>query len=166
MGLVALTLGAAATLEAQDPDLSDFHRFQLLTRCEEVLLSSVSVSGDTAEEIGLTEERVRAMAEGRLRVARLLSDDPWTEALGPRFFGGQLMVSVATLDTGPAYAIRLEFVRRLYSPATELTDRAITWSGGGFGIHGGDADFIMQQLSEYLDEFILEYLRVNEGWCL
>ena len=66
MGLVALTLGAAATLEAQDPDLSDFHRFQLLTRCEEVLLSSVAVSGDTAEEIGLTEERVRAMAEGRL----------------------------------------------------------------------------------------------------
>ena len=60
------------------------------------------------------------------------------------------MVRVETLDTGPAYAIRLEFVRRLYSPSTELTDRAITWSEGGFGIHGGDADFIMQRLSDQL----------------
>ena len=87
VGLVALTLGSAASLEAQDPDLSDFDRFQLFTRCEEVVLSSVGVSGDKAEEIGLTEERIRAMAESRLRVARLLSDDPWDELLGPGFFG-------------------------------------------------------------------------------
>ena len=43
---------------------------------------------------------------------------------------------------------------------------ATTWERGEtLGQHGGDAGFIMQALSEDLDLFILEYLRVNEGYC-
>ena len=42
---------------------------------------------------------------------------------------------------------------------------ATTWDFGGAGTHGEDADFILQGLSEHLDGFILDYLRVNEDAC-
>ena len=37
--------------------------------------------------------------------------------------------------------------------------------GGSFGTHGGDADYIMQGLSENLDAFIGDYLRVTAEAC-
>ena len=39
------------------------------------------------------------------------------------------------------------------------------WETGSYGTHGGDADYILQAVSERLDRFILEYLRVNETAC-
>ena len=47
-----------------------------------------------------------------------------------------------------------------------MLGHAITWEQVTFGQHGRDASFILQNLSEMLDGFILEYLRVNEGYCL
>ena len=48
---------------------------------------------------------------------------------------------------------------------TGLEWGSYTWESLGFGTHGGDAGFIMQGLSEDLDKFVLEYLRVNENYC-
>ena len=48
--------------------------------------------------------------------------------------------------------------------AARLYD-ATTWHIGAAGTHSGDARFILQGLSEALDRFILEYLRVNEDAC-
>ena len=32
-------------------------------------------------------------------------------------------------------------------------------------MHGGEASFLLQNLSESLDAFVLDYLRVNESAC-
>ena len=72
-----------------------------------------------------------------------------------------------TNDDGPAFVIRLSFAKLVYDYYLSGLERgATTWeSGETLGQHGGDAGFIMQALSEDLDLFILEYLRVNEGYC-
>ena len=132
-------------------------RFELFTGCAAVF-PAVFVFGDEAEEFGLTEERVRTMAESRLRAARLYGD-----GLSP----SALDVLIRTLDSGVAFTIAIRLGKvSLYDPASGVLGHAITWEQVTFGQHGRDASFILQNLSEMLDGFILEYLRVNEGYCL
>ena len=47
----------------------------------------------------------------------------------------------------------------------EQSGYAATWETGNYGTHAGNAGYIMQIVSERLDRFILEYLRVNETAC-
>ena len=130
-------------------------RFLLFTRCQQLGIS-VSVQGDQADGIDLTEERVRTMAESRLRAARLYSSRE-----GVPF----LVVTVLTLDDGPAFVRQLQLLKWNRDDVTGLERGAVAWESLGFGTHGGDAGFVMQGLSEALDRFILEYLRVNEDFC-
>ena len=134
-------------------DLRD--RFQLFTRCNPLGIS-VYVQGDKADEIELTEERVRTMAESRLRAARLYGSHKGVPSLA---------VTILTLDDGPAFVRRIQLSKWLRDDMTELALGIFTWEDFDYGTHGGDAGFIMQGLSEDLDGFILEYLRVNEGYC-
>ena len=46
-----------------------------------------------------------------------------------------------------------------------MSSFAQTWRTGEIGTHGRDAGYILQGISEHLDKFIVEYLRVNEGAC-
>ena len=134
-------------------------RFELFTECAAVF-PIVFVQGDEAEEFGLTEERVRTMAESRLRAARLYGD-------GASRSDAALDVSIRTLDGGVAYTISIRLAKvSLYDPASGELGSLVTWERNAFGQHSRDASFIMQGLSEMLDAFILEYLRVNEGHCL
>ena len=45
---------------------------------------------------------------------------------------------------------------------TSETYSAITWQSGAVG---GGADYVVQAVSDRLDLFILEYMRVNESEC-
>ena len=130
-------------------------RFRLFTRCA-LLGISVHVQGDAADEMELTEGRVRTMAESRLRAARLYSSPD-----GVPF----LKVTILTLDDGPAYVSHIQLSKWLRDNMTGLERGSFTWDSLNYGTHGGNAGFIMQGLSESLDGFILEYLRVNEGYC-
>ena len=130
-------------------------RFQLFTRCQQLEIS-VFVQGDQADEIDLTEERVRTMVESRLRAARLYDSREGVPYLA---------VTILTLDDGPAFVRRMQLLKWNRDDRTGLERGSFTWESLGFGTHGGDGGFIMQGLSEALDEFILEYLRVNEGFC-
>ena len=136
--------------EGTNPD-----RFRLFTRCAPLGII-VSVQGDQADEIELTEERVRTMAESRLRAARLY---------GSREGVPYLAVFIFTLDDGPAFVTQISLAKSLRDDMTGLERGSDTWESLGYGTHSGDAGFIMQGLSEDLDGFILEYLRVNEGYC-
>ena len=141
----------------QPPSEGRQARFQLFTECAAVFPLAF-VQGDEAEEFGLTEERVRTMAESRLRVARLYGDGASTSALD---------VSIRTLDGSVAFTISIRLAKvSLYDSASGVLGHAITWEQVAFGQHSRDASFILQNLSEMLDGFILEYLRVNEGYCL
>ena len=61
--------------------------------------------------------------------------------------------------------MRVSYLKVLYDSVSDLSWAAKTWTGSTFGTHGGNAGHILQVLSEHLDEFILEYLRVNEEFC-
>ena len=42
---------------------------------------------------------------------------------------------------------------------------ATTWKHGRIGTHAGDGDYILQSVGIAVDNFVLEYLRVNEEAC-
>ena len=140
----------------QPPSEGRQARFELFTECAAVF-PAVFVFGDEAEEFGLTEERVRTMAESRLRAARLYDDGASPSALH---------VLIWTLDSGVVFRIAIRLGKSLYDRASGVLSQAVTWERSSLGQHSGDASFILQGLSEMLDGFILEYLRVNEGYCL
>ena len=153
--IVAFAL--ASPLAAQDTDVTDEDCWSLFTACESMTLA-VGVIGDRAEEIGLTEDRIRTMAESRLRVARLYGE-PWEPP-------AVLTISVSLV--GPAFAYTMRFFKRLSDPSLGLTLLADALYGPAFprlGTHGDDAAFILQHLSESLDAFIGDYPRVNEDSC-
>lgn len=43
---------------------------------------------------------------------------------------------------------------------------ATTWKTGTTGTHGFDAGYVRDVVARHLDEFIDEYLRVNENACV
>ena len=64
-----------------------------------------------------------------------------------------------------AYLVRVE----LHKPVTDQASRqqAITptWWRGSVGVHSGRSDYILQKVSELMDLFLDEYLRVNAEAC-
>ena len=128
-------------------------RFQLFNECRPVPLLVEYLPSDAAA-VGLTRERVRTLAESRLRAARLFSD----EALGPYLY---VNVNVS----GRAFSVSVAFKKPLFDQVSGEGGAAETWNAGFVGTHGGYGGVIMQYLSEALDRFVLEYLRVNEDAC-
>ena len=39
------------------------------------------------------------------------------------------------------------------------------WDTGLVGTHGGDAQFVLGQISQHMDLFLTEYLRANDDAC-
>ena len=169
----------------------EIHRFKLFNGCRRLRLA-VERLPDAAADIGLLEERIKTMAESRLRAARLFSDvaalrkeiereevamkmqglsaaqigSARGAALGAYVNGAYLYVRVNVV--GGAFSHEVQFRKRLYDPVLGLSGTpgtATTWEAGVTGTHGGDAGYILQSLSEHMDRFLLEYLRVNEEAC-
>lgn len=99
-------------------------------------------------------------AKDRLRVARLLLDldDPSTVDFDDRRM--PISVGVELLEiNGRGWFGELSVGKVMYDPVTDLRDRTTTWRTRQPGQSS------KQLLSDLLDEFILEYLRVNELAC-
>ena len=47
----------------------------------------------------------------------------------------------------------------------EAEAAAVSWENAGTGQHAGDSGYILSSVSRYLDEFLVEFLRVNEAAC-
>lgn len=148
--LLALLLAPAAA--GQDAKSDEHLRFELFNDCKPMYLL-VEKLNDGAGKIGLTKARLQAAAESRLRSARLY-DSAAT---------AYLYVNVSVV--GMAVSIRLEYNKRVFDVATGELGVATTWDTGSTGTHGGDAGYIVSALSEKLDRFLVEYLRVNESAC-
>ena len=148
--LLALLLAPAAV--GQD-DKSEFARFQLFNDCNPMKLV-VEDLHDDAGKIGLTKARLQAAAESRLRSARLYDSDATT---------AYLYVNVNV--SGPAFSTSLQYKKLVLDLASVKNGYAATWNTGSTGTHGGDAGYILSSLSEDLDQFLVEYLRVNESAC-
>ena len=66
---------------------------------------------------------------------------------------------------GRAFSTSLDYKKTLIDPVSVEGGFATTWHTGSAGTHGGDAAYIVSNVSEHLDQFLTEYLRVNEAAC-
>ena len=151
-------------------------RFALSTGCAPVELY-VFVGGDTAEEIGLTEERVRTVAENLLRLSQLYggpAEPPLGEGGKDRYPGPPVLeVEIFVLTSVPpsvwknrrfAFHVMLSFWKEFHDPVSDTSFMATAWVDHRMGTDIGDtADSITHEFFFLLDFFIKEYLRVNGG---
>ena len=144
-------MAASLLLLAAASAHGETENFQLFTHCQ-----PVSLYVGVTENFGLTEERVRTVAESRLRAARLYNPIP--------FSAFSLSVYVDTMERGH-FTFQVFLEKKLFDPVTTESWLAVTWKTGQFGNAGNDAGFIIQAVSEQMDKFINEYLRVNERDC-
>ena len=154
----ALLALASATAGAQPPDpIQDrVDRFGLLTDCSPLILS-VDPDPDRPDFTA----SVTAAVESRLRSARLFIEEDPGYAIG----APALAVSVDRFGTdaiGP-YASLISVRKLMFDVFSGETTFAITWQLGKIG-RGGD-DFILNRLSQGLDQFLAAYLRVNAEAC-
>ena len=148
-GLLALALTITPVQETTDRDL-----FQLFNNCEPMsLLLEVSGDDEDVKKEGRTKERVQFAVESRLRGARLFRSV---------FFLPVLEVNVSVL--GGAFMMSMSYNKTVFDSVSGKNSFAPTWNRSILGTQSGAA-YIILSLSELLDEFLTEYLRVNEAAC-
>lgn len=130
--------------------------FNLCPRDERMRLVVEEFDKD-GSKAGLTEEQVRNAAESRLRGAGLYDSD-----VAPYLY---VNVNAGPPKTGnrhfPFFSISVKYKRLLYDPWQPWLAFATTWVTGSAG--QGDSSFILSSLSQHLDEFLVEYLRVRDS---
>ena len=141
-------------VRAQTSEREDVAKFQLYTACQPMSLAVEGLS-DHAEDIGLSEQAVVNAAESRLRAARLYSPNP----------SGRAYLYVRITVASSAFSIEMSFKKQFFDGHSGISLNATTWDEGSTGTHGRDASYILGSLSEHMDEFLVEFLRVNEPAC-
>lgn len=155
LSLALLLLAPALPAEGQEIQ-QELEHFLLFTECAPVSLN-VFVSDDDDEPIGLTGDRVRTMAESRLRAARLYAPET-----------GDAVLELIVVVFRNAYAYNANIAKRRPDPVTGGSMPTFTLAVPSVGTHGGGAtcaNFIMQNLTETVDRLISDYLRVNGEYC-
>ena len=150
LGLLVL-IAVAATPQVAAAQTAE--RFRLFNDCRPMSLVVEGLGSDELE-LGLTEQRLQAAVESRLRGARLYES---------RADDAYFYVNVNVF--GPAFSVSLEYNKLVLDLASGATNFATTWNVRGTGTHGRNAEYIVSSLSGFLDEFLTEYLRVNEATC-
>lgn len=144
----SLCFGAPA---GADDSKARWNRFSLWNKCE-LLDLTVRMTGD-ATKIGLTKEAVLAAVRSRLRAARLYSDRD------------SAMLLVRITVGGPAFHVDISYHKLMMDLASGGINLARTWDTGTAGTHGRDSSVILSVVSQHMDRFIDEYLRVNASAC-
>lgn len=139
-------------------------RFQLYNDCKPMDYG-VSLDLSDGESVqGLTEKAISDAVESRLRAARLYDSEE------PSYF----FVYIHLLDsqvggrhTGWAYNMDVSFNKRVRDEASGTRRWASTWERGSIGTapDSGTGEAILGSVRGYMDEFLAEYLRVNEKAC-
>ena len=157
--LVAALLGSApvwaqeredqATLEERAKAAGE--QFDLFTLCRPMNLIIEEVDKE-ATEFGLTRDAIQAAFESRLRAANLYDED------------ARESLHVAAGFLGPAMSLRVSYSKQMVDAFGE-SGTAVTWSRTSYGTHGNDAGATLNSLSQLLDPFLADHLRVNEMAC-
>jgi len=110
---------------------------------------------DDAEKISLTKERLRTVAELRLRKEGMLIVKEGLEIP---------MIHVKATVVGLAYEVSLTIyewavLTRFITPFKWTI--VATWWGSIVGNHGGDSDEIISRLNELFDTFFNDYYKAN-----
>ncbi len=151
---LVLALSLAAPAAAGDVN-AHIDRFQLWNECRPVNLLAEELPEDAAK-IGLKDEAIFVAVRSRLRAARLYKEET---DLRSSF----LIVRINFV--GPAFSTSVDYNKMVRDPTSRVTMPARTWHAGVVGTHGRDPGYILSSVSQHVDKFIDEYLRVNEPAC-
>ena len=146
--VLALALaGSASGSQVDEERFREAERFGLFNACEPMHLIAIVVDQRL-------RERVETMAESRLRAARLYDTDADRSAVSS-------LLSIEIFGVvGQAEAVLLSYRKPVRDSFSERWFLAETWKL--YGMYRNSAE----GLSELLDRFVLEYLRVNEAACM
>ena len=150
---MAVALLAAGSVAAEEETVTDRDRFELWTECKPVVLVVEDLSKDAAA-MGLSSEDITIAARSRLRSARIYTEErpaPW------------LYIRVNVVSA--AYSVHVGFRKVLWDRITVEPGYAETWDTGLAGTHGSNAAFLLSNVSQQIDRFIDEYLRINAEAC-
>ena len=126
--------------------------FLLRNGCVGVNLE-VSYAKEGAAHLRLEKDSIETTARSRLRGARIFNSDTYTH-----FF-----VSVHIADS--SFFIEVSMNKFLSDDDNNVRLLATAWNRYSFGVHGNDRQGLLGIIGELTDEFIDEYLRVNEEVC-
>ena len=138
---------------------SEIKQFELFANCQPLAVLhqgyvEEGVLTDHAKSLGLTAEGIQATLESRLRAARLFNHNQ----LSPT-----LLINITVIDN--AYYMSLQLRKLVYDEASGIRNLVTTWDRSLVGVHVSDSGPILSKLSELTDQFLTEYLRVNESAC-
>ena len=136
---------------------------RLFNECSPIkLLVFETSSEDQFSEIGLRAERIETMAESRLRAARIYK--PFQVDSTPTLL---VTAFVVPGDSITAFEASVRFQRLVTDTYYGNNFQQDVWDARIIGYSGSRvvADTIFQNLSELVDEFILNYLRANDEHC-
>ena len=150
--LVALNLWLPVTAAKEEAQMERLERFRLATNCAPMSIA-VEHLPTQASKIGLSRTSIQTAAESRLRSARLFDSS--------RSIYLYIQVNV----TRYAFNAKVNFNKHLYDPISKQMFTTITWSEAITGTHSQDSGYILSHLYKLLDEFLVDYLRVNEKAC-
>ena len=144
--ITSTAVGETSTVEERHD------RFQLFANCEPMGFLVEELNEDAAK-IGLGEESIQAAGESRLRSARLYNADALQ----------YLYIQVTV--TGQAFNTAMQYKKIVHDPLSGEIGSATAWYANSTGTHAGNSGFILSSVSRHLDEFLVEFLRVNEEAC-
>ena len=140
-------------------------RFSLYNACKPMQIY-VQLQQSDDEKIDLTEAEVRAAAESRLRAAGLYDSDSSST------FGVHVLLLASRYANGAragwSYTQKAYFEKSLWDAVSAEEWLAPTWerSATGYGPpNSSTRSMILDRIRGYMDEFLAEYLRVNEAAC-
>ena len=149
--IISISQSASVELYA-DEGVDDWDRFRLFNFCSRMGLW-IDLDEDAAR-MKLTENSIQVATESRLRSARIYRSESYAPALD---------VSISLV--GNAFSIRVRYYKFVFDPITDLNFATATWGASMTGTHTEDPSYIISSLSEVLDAFLVDYLRVNEKYC-
>ena len=150
--LIVASLSLLAATSSSAEELSPLDRFELWNDCQAMAIWVEGLNQD-ATDIGLTESAIETAVRSRLRAARI-----YDAGQGPFLY-----VNVNVFDQ--AFTIEVDYWKLVLDIASSERDYTITWSDSWLGTHGEDEGYILSTLSQSMDRFIDEYLRVNANAC-
>ena len=134
----------------------------LYAACAPMIFTVADLSPEGEKETGLTKQAIINAVESRLRGARLFVP------LGKQGKEHQIRlqnIHVVVSIYAPAFSVIVSLERLVEDLGYGLPGIATVWIAGKVGTHGGDGTLILGLVSEILDEFLVNYLRVNEADC-
>ena len=156
-------LGADANVNAWSAEARR-SRFELYNACKPINISvGLQLSGNEGVQ-GLTEETIQAAVESRLRAARLYDSD----ASSYYFVYVHLMDDrIGDKHVGWVYGTNVSFKKWVWDEASGHRRFASTWERSSMGTapDSGVGEAILGSIRGYMDQFLAEYLRLNEEEC-